>query len=173
MAEIFTKNGDRILVDDENFEELNEYRWHLDGRGYAQRTGPTGLPKPKRRSVYMHRQLLGLAHGDGRHGDHCNMNKLDNQKANLRVCSHAENMRNRKAYANNTSGFKGVGFDKRDKKWRADIWLNGKHKHLGYFSTPEAAYSAYCQAATELHGAFANHGAGEEVVPQPVGHGQS
>jgi hypothetical protein len=86
--------------------------------------------------------------------DHINGDTLDNRPENLRICSHAENMRNRKIHKNNRSGFKGVYFAKDRNKWRAQIRSAGKKFTLGYFSSPEAAHKEYVKAAAAHHGDF-------------------
>ena len=58
---------------------------------------------------------------------------------------------------NNTSGYKGVSYAKRQKKWVARTSVEGRDKHLGYFNTPELAYEFYCLATEMLHGSFANN----------------
>lgn len=85
--------------------------------------------------------------------DHINRNKSDNRWANLRLATHGQNHSNSVRPSNNTTGFKGVG--KKGGKWYAQIVFNKKHKHLGTFSTPEAAHAAYCAAAHEVFGEFA------------------
>jgi len=87
--------------------------------------------------------------------DHVNGSKTDNRFENLRQATHSENMRNRGAQKNNACGYKGVYFTKKDKRWVANIWLHGKKKYLGEFSTPEDAHAAYCAAAEKYHGEFA------------------
>jgi hypothetical protein len=86
--------------------------------------------------------------------DHHDGNGLNCQRINLRIATHAENQRNQRLTKQNTSGFKGVGWNKRDKAWQARIKVNGKLKHLGYFSDPVDAYAAYCKASAEMHGEF-------------------
>ena len=75
--------------------------------------------------------------------------------SNLRICSRSQNMMNHGIYSNNTSGYKGVSWGKRNGKWRADIASYGRRKCLGFFTTPEAAALAYDKAAKSLHGEFA------------------
>ncbi|MNT54080.1 AP2 domain protein [compost metagenome] len=106
----------------------------------------------------MHRQIMGLSFGDPNMVDHVNGNKLDNRRGNLRLCIKSENMHNRRAQKNNTSGFKGVSFDRRSGKFRAQIVVNKRHVHIGYYVNAEAAHAAYCVAAEKLHGQYANHG---------------
>ena len=86
--------------------------------------------------------------------DHINMNKVDNRLCNLREASDIENKQNRGAQLNNTSGFKGVCFHKQTSKWRANININGKQKHLGLFTNPKSASEAYHAAAKTIHAEF-------------------
>lgn len=92
------------------------------------------------------------------HIDHANGVASDNRIANLRVATHAENLRNRGMNKNNRSGYKGVHWHCRNKKWRAQIDINGKRCVLGYFESPEAAHNAYAEKAKSLHGEFVNLG---------------
>lgn len=91
--------------------------------------------------------------------DHKNGNTLDNRRLNLRICSHAENMRNRKMHKNNALRVKGVYVEigKRAKgpRYVAQIRANGKKVVLGRFDTAEEASIAYQAAAEILHGEFA------------------
>ena len=91
--------------------------------------------------------------------DHINLDGLDNRFSNLRVATRAQNQRNVGLSKRNTSGVKGVYFDKRDQKWVADIHA-GRRVRLGSFKTLEAAKLAYANAADRLHGKFANTGDG-------------
>ena len=86
--------------------------------------------------------------------DHINGNAHDNRIDNLRLATHAQNMLNKRIHGNNTSGIKGVSFDKHRQKWRANIQMGHKAKHLGRFDTRELAAAAYAVASVELHGEF-------------------
>ena len=158
MIEIQLTQGKVALIDEADLELVSEHKWHaVNGHNtfYAQ-------AKVKRAdgswtTILMHRLLLGLT--DPKiHADHIDGDGLNNRLANLRACTRAQNMRNTGAYSNNKSGFKGVHWNKQRGKWTAQIKCIGKIKHLGLFATPEEAYSAYCAAAKELHGEFANFG---------------
>ena len=83
--------------------------------------------------------------------DHINGIPSDNRICNLRECTHAENHQNRGMQSNNKSGFPGVSWHKARNNWRSVIAINQKSTHLGSFSTPEAAYAAYCKAKAEIH----------------------
>lgn len=84
--------------------------------------------------------------------DHINGIRDDNRLINLREATSGQNAKNVCVRRNNTSGFKGVSI-KRD-RWLAQIQVNGKKKHLGYFSSKEAAVTAYASAAEKLFGQF-------------------
>ena len=89
--------------------------------------------------------------------DHKNMNTLDNRFKNLREATKKQNGANRSVLSNNVSGYKGVSFYKRTKKWVAYIGNNNKKIHLGYFNTPEEAHAAYVTAANKYFGEFARN----------------
>ena len=86
--------------------------------------------------------------------DHINLNKSDNRIENLRDATGSQNQFNHRLRSDNTSGFKGVAWCKRDKKWKASIRVYGKNKSLGYYDNPEDAYKAYCNASRIHHGDF-------------------
>lgn len=90
--------------------------------------------------------------------DHVNGDRSDNRFSNLRLATHAENMCNRPKPRTNTSGYKGVSWCRRDRRWRVKIKVNGQHHHIGRFATQDEAHAAYCEAAKKLHGEFANSG---------------
>lgn len=119
---------------------------------YAQRH----TARPNRKIVHMHRVIASTP--QGMDTDHINGNGLDNRKANLRNSTKAQNQYNSKRPTHNTSGFKGVHFCNRQKKFIARIKVMGKLIHIGSFQTAEDAFSARCAAAERLHGGFAHNG---------------
>ena len=124
------------------------------GHGYA----CVYVPSLKRRSgIQLHRFLMKLigCDIDGLEIDHINGNRLDNRISNLRMATDAQNASNRKIPVNNSSGFKGVHFQKNNKNWVARIGIGKKRKHLGAFKTKEDAAKAYNAAAKEKYGEFA------------------
>lgn len=86
--------------------------------------------------------------------DHINRVKSDNRIANLRPATDSENLANARIYSNNTSGFKGVSWCKRAKKWKAHIRKNGHLYYLGSFDNAEDASGAYLIEAEKLFGEF-------------------
>lgn len=112
-----------------------------------------------------HRVAWKMEHGAIPQGvwlDHKCHNPACVNIAHLRECSQLQNTQNRRWNKNNTSGYKGVSWSKRNQCWDAKIQSNHKCKFLGYFKTKEEAHAAYCEAALRLHGEFANFGS--EVV---------
>jgi len=87
--------------------------------------------------------------------DHINQNKKDNTIENLRLCTRSENQYNRGAYKNNSSGYKGVSFNKSLNKYSAQMRINNVKKHLGYFDSAELAKRAYDNMANDIQGQFA------------------
>ncbi|MDR6393480.1 AP2 domain-containing protein [Paraburkholderia phenoliruptrix] len=155
MKPIQLPHGSVAIVDDEDFDRVNSYRWYMTGNGYARTNKNVG---GLQRGMAMHRFILEIQTGDERIVDHIDGNRLNNQKANLRICTHAQNLRNQKRRRDNTTGYKGVTFDVKAGRFHAQIRNNGARKHLGHFDTAEEAHAAYCAAALELHGEFANFG---------------
>lgn len=118
--------------------------------GYAVRNVTVG--RKKQITVSMHRVILATP--PGMETDHKNQDKLDNRKENLRVCSKAENMRNRKRNKNCKSGVKGVSFHKMANAWIAQIVVDGRKTHLGTFKSIRAAAESYAKAAKKHYGEF-------------------
>lgn len=87
--------------------------------------------------------------------DHKDLNKLNNAWSNLREATPAQNTFNRRALKNSESGIKGVIYRRRQRKWMAQICLDGAIQCLGYFSSADEAAAAYAAAARKLHGEFA------------------
>lgn len=153
MKKISVGKGKFALVDDEDYGWLTTWKWHLNPTGYAVRKVYIDGRKAGSYQVMMHRLIAGTP--ERMHTDHKNGDPLDNRKANLRVCTNYENMKNRKININNTSGYKGVHLHTTLKRWVAKIGVNGKRMHLGLFDTPEDAARAYNLAALEHHGTYA------------------
>src|SRR3990167_296143 len=166
MKEIPLTNGPIAIVDDEDFEFLNQWQGH-SVRGYAPRREYFTEKKYhyKSRSFRMHRIILNAP--DGYEVDHINGNPLDNRKSNIRICTRQQNMRNVKLSTKNTSGYKGVSWSAIGKKWMAYIsYGNKKTKYLGYYTDKKDAAYAYDSAAKVMFGEFAKLNfpmAGEEV----------
>lgn len=108
--------------------------------------------KSKGKTVLLHRVIMDDP--DGMTIDHRDGNGLNNTRSNLRIATKAQNNRNQKMTDRNTSGYKGVSWHKKDRKWRAYIHVNNKYIHLGHFSNVEDARRAYAEASIKLHAEF-------------------
>lgn len=158
MKTIKLTKGYEAIVDDELFDWLNQWKWNVRDCGvgrYAQRTRPSDHT-----NLQMHRVILGAKPGEI--VDHINGNGLDNRRCNLRLCSQAENTRNRKKSQLSRSKFKGVLWSESHQKWRARIAAGNRRVHLGWFLTEIEAARAYNYAALRLHGQFAKLNETEE-----------
>jgi hypothetical protein len=151
MAEIVISDGSSVMVDDEDYEWLTNWKWSAHGEGYAMRGEHIGNRKYK--YFTMHREIVGAKKGDI--VDHINGNKLDNRKENLRIANRSQNATNSK-HRKNESGYRGVCKDKRRGLWKSEIRIgDGKRKFLGYYEDKIEAAKAYNEAAISYHGEFA------------------
>ncbi len=132
------------IFDASNYVRFAAYRWHLSSYGYAVRSTTVD---GKSRTIRMHREVLGLVHGDGIKCDHENGNKLDNRRSNLRICTVRQNNCNKGPLKGQYSG---VSFDKRAGKWRANTRIHGTLYHLGYYDSEDKAAAAVDLAKRSL-----------------------
>ena len=142
MKEIALKGFGIALVDDEDFERINQYTWRLHTNGYAIATA---------KNIRMHRLVVGIT--DEQVVDHKDRDKLNNRKDNLRITTRTGNSCNRVANINRGNAFKGVYLNAG--RYEARIKIARKPHYLGRFATAEEAAAAYNKAATELHGEMA------------------
>lgn len=156
MKVIHTKKGQQIIVDDSDFESLSRFKWYVNG-GYAGRTAKNPL-NDKPMMILMHREILCLSFGNPLHGDHRDGNTLNNQRENLRIATNSQNQCNRGPCKTNTSGYKGVTWNKRSNKWQAAMKFQGTNMLLGTSDDPQIAYALYVEAARRLHGEFSYAG---------------
>ncbi len=87
--------------------------------------------------------------------DHRNRVRSDNRWDNLRLATRSQNLGNQGRRPNNTSGYTGVSWHRRLRKWVATICVDGSIEYLGGHATPEAAHAVYLEAAKRLRGEFA------------------
>ena len=139
----------RIIASVEDLPLLSKYRWGIDGKGRAYTNWRSGQYEA------MHRIIMPPP--EGMVIDHINSDYLDNRRENLRICTHAENLKNQRPSRSAAVKYKGVSkdLDGRKKPYRAKIAADGKHKTIGSFETPEQAAKAYDEEATRLHGEYA------------------
>jgi hypothetical protein len=154
MKTISLTQGYVTQVDDSDFEWLNKFKWHTRKFGqkiYAIRREYRGKNS---RWIRMHRQILCALPDE--EGDHIDGNGLNNQRHNLRLCSHQRNSQSfRKKADSATSKFRGVSWQKLSKKWTAKISPCGKNIYLGIFQSEIEAAKAYDVSAKQYFGEFA------------------
>jgi hypothetical protein len=148
--------GQVCIVDDEDYEILNKWKWYATWSQFTRSyyAARNGREKP-RKHILMHREILGLKHGDKRQGDHVESGQtLDNRRVNLRIATREQNCANARLNRDSTTGLKGVTWHKGSKKFRARITVHGKQINLGDFDDKQLAYSTYCEAVAKYHGEF-------------------
>lgn len=149
MKTIPLTQGKFALVDDEDFDRLNRHKWcavRRDNLWYARRHKDSG-------GIFMHNEIAEPP--KGLRWDHADGDGLNNKKSNLRPATCSQNQANARKRKDNTSGFKGVSWHRRHKKWYACLSHQGKIRFLGLFEDAERAAQAYDSAAIELRGEFA------------------
>lgn len=122
---------------------IASHSWHVSGNGYV----------CNENREYLHRLVMKPSCNEV--VDHIDGDKLNNSRSNLRLCSHADNIKNAKLSKRNTSGYKGVGWFKPSSKWYARIHSNGKQICLGYYSCKHEAAMVRLMAEEEHHGEYA------------------
>jgi hypothetical protein len=155
-------NGHIAIVDAEDYDDLVKHKWGVKkgkSTAYAVRHKKKNEVLIAAKKVRMHREILSKISEipEKMVIDHINHNGLDNRKANLRVCTVSENVRNSRTFKNKKVKYKGVFMDLSSAKnpYRACIRVDGKRISLGQYPTPEKAARAYNAAAVKYFGAFA------------------
>ena len=148
MKEILLRNSTlKVLIDDEDFQKVSQYNWSIH-EGYA----VTGSTKMNNQQFL---QNIVLYNPNKILIDHKDRNKLNYQKENLRFANKSLNSANAGIWKNNTSGYRGVTWNKNAEKWQAQIKINGIMKYIGYFKNKHEAALAYNDAANSAFGEFA------------------
>ncbi len=155
MKEIPLTKGQVALVDDEDYDWLAQWDWHVRWNCTCKQYAVAhSSPRSEgHKEIIMSRFIMGARMGE--RGDHWDHNLLNNQRENLRVCTVEQNAANRKLPSHNTSGFKGVSWREAVHKWDVRIMANGKSTFIGLFNSKEEGALAYDAKARELHGQFA------------------
>lgn len=155
MGKHQTSDGTEFWVDDADDAFVASGRWviktSLNTSYVRSYTKPIGV-------AYLHRLLAEAP--QGLVVDHIDGDGLNNRRANLRVSSHRDNMRNQRRKRTNQSGAKGVYWSDWHGRWVARVTVDYKTVHLGSFDTVDEAAAVVCAARERLHGEFANHGDG-------------
>ena len=159
IRHIALTHGKIAVVDAADYDWLMQWFWCacFNKKSKSWRAERRQKHEGKQYSVFMHRAIMQTQHGsqiDGLQIDHRDGDPLNNRRSNLRLATHQQNQRNQGLRISSKSGFKGVTWHKRDRKWRACMTLDNRHVHLGYFDDPVKASEAYAAAATKAHGEF-------------------
>lgn len=140
--EIQLTRGYVALVDDADYPRVCHIKWYAHNMGYAY----------NKKHGLMHRLICPPP--EGFELDHINRNGFDNRRCNLRICTHQENMWNRRL-RKNQHGYAGVKYRYDASHYVAKIRLpNGKDLYLGHADTAEAAAQLYAEAVRKYHGQF-------------------
>lgn len=145
-------DGYFAVVDDQDYEWLNQWTWHYQpgpNTGYAIRTE---VVNGKKTTIRMHRLILGAR--PGTRIDHKDGDGLNNRRYNLRFCDAAGNARN-SSPRKGTSRFKGVSWSKPARAWKVLICVNRVHMYFGVFADEEFAARVHDAAVVQHHGEYA------------------
>lgn len=142
---LYNKDSEKIaesLFDLEDIDLIKNSKWCLDKNGYVKNS----------KQKYLHRVVMNEFE---QYVDHINGNTLDNRKDNLRICSNADNLKNRvKLPKNNTSGIIGVRFRADRNKWYSEIQCNNQKINLGSYTNKEDAIKARLEAELKYFGEY-------------------
>lgn len=134
----------RTFIDLDNVDVVKNYKWSFDeSNGYVVNV---------KNNVLLHRLIINPP--CEMMVDHINGNRLDNRKINLRIVTPQQNAINISRRCDNTSGHKGISWDKKSKKWHTYINIKTKRIHLGYFDSLEEAIEVRKQAEIEYFGEY-------------------
>lgn len=146
MKEILLSQGKVALVDNDEFERLNKFKWYAAKQGNSYYAIRIDYSSDSQKTIRMHREILNTP--EGMDSDHIDGDGLNNLKENLRVVTRRQNMQN--THITKSSKYPGVCLIKRKKPlknpWLAQIEIDGKNNYLGIFPTEEEARKAYLKA---------------------------
>jgi len=152
---IYDKNAEykhTCLIDTEDLALVKNHKWmsakSTQGLWYVR-------TMIDRKIISIHSIIMAGLLSSGLEVDHKDHNTFDNRKQNLRVCTRSQNMMNKEITKNNTSGFKGVSFNKDTQRWMACLRKADKFIYLGLHNTATEAARIYNDAAVEYFGEFA------------------
>jgi hypothetical protein len=152
-----TKGMETIVSD--NDSELAAQKWIAAKNRHSFYAYRSNWVDSKKKTVYLHRVIMGRVLGReltrGEIVDHKDGNTLNNCRENLRLATQSQNAANSIRRSDNTSGFKGVYWSKKQRVWYAVIWFDGKRKRVGSSDTAEGAFLKRLEVLSQYHGEFA------------------
>lgn len=143
----YTTKGKKFYFDLEDYDKIEDYCWYIDENGYV-------VNHTEGDVLLMHRLIMGLEKGDKREIDHIYHKTNDNRKTQLRVVCSSENKMNKKLQSNNSSGCRGVSYNKQYKKWETEIRAYKHRIRLGYFDDKNEAIHVRKQAEEKYFGEY-------------------
>ena len=147
----YTQSGEEFYFDKEDFEIVSQYCWSVDkSNGYIKtidNINNTG-------KLYLHRLVMKCKKNDGITIDHINRSKIDCRKNNLRTVTRSQNNMNMILRRDNTSGYKGVFYNRLTNKWEASISVAGEKIWLGSYKEFEDAVKIRKQAEEKYFGEY-------------------
>ncbi len=155
----FTSKNEEFYFDLEDYGKIKNYCWHINNDGYVANKTEEGC-------TLMHRLVMGLSKGDRREVDHIYHKTNDNRKDQLRIVCSSENKMNQGIPSNNTSGYRGVYYDKQYDRWSAEIVAYNHKFRLGYFTNKADAVKARKQAEEKYFGEY-NYRGGDVSYEKP------
>lgn len=147
----WTNNKEEFYFDLEDYDKIKDYTWQRDKNDYVVTNCSIG---DKKTTLKMHRLIMNVLDNEDVCIDHIKHINFDNRKSELRIATNTQNSCNTVMPKNNTSGCKGVSWDKGHNKWEAYITINRKRKHLGYFEDFELAKKVRLEAEDRYFGEY-------------------
>ena len=147
--------GKYVAIVDDCDADLVEFNWEAEINPTNTYVCCIGTNKDRMHRVILERMIAPRVLQKHEYPDHINGDGLDNRRENLRVATHSQNMSNRKVQSNNTSGVRGVTWNKNKGKWQVYIKHNKKQYTIGFFSSLDEAKLARKEAEALFHGEFA------------------
>jgi hypothetical protein len=145
-----THCGYEYFIDKEDYEKIKNYTWHKHKDGYLRTR--YDVVDGKNKYILLHNLLLDRYEKLDNDVDHINRKPYDNRRSNLRIVTHAENMRNISIRKDSKSGVLGVHYSKTEEKWKSFITYNKERTNLGTFNNKEDAIMSRLNKEYELFG---------------------
>jgi len=140
-----------IIIDESDFLNVSQYQWHIEKSRNNLKYAQTIIGKrPNKRTMRLHRLILSSLEQI----DHINHNGLDNRRVNLRICTNAENNRNKQSNRNPKSGHTGIRYNEKTDSYYVRIMVDKKEISLGHYKTLDEAIAARTAGEIRYFGEF-------------------